>query len=87
MPAIAFLSELSAAACRSSWGAEPQGIEGREVLETTLALERHLREPVSSLPRDGDTTYRPVLFRKAFTVRVKCQLGGRLKPLTHPDEE
>ena len=29
----------------------------------------------------------PCLSERQSTVRVKYQLGGRLKPLTHPDEE
>jgi hypothetical protein len=71
----------------SSLGAEPQGVEGRELLEAIRALERHLSEPASGFLGDGDTTYRSVPFRKAFTVRVKYQLSGRLKPLAHPDKE
>jgi hypothetical protein len=88
MPAVAIQSEPLAALYIRSWGAEAQGVEGRQVLEVTRAVQRHLSEPASSfLKGDDDTTYRSVPFRKAFTVRVKYQLGGRLKPLAFPDEE
>jgi len=88
MPAIALRSEPLSALFILSLGGEAQGVEGRQVLAATRALQHHLREPASSfLKGDDDTTYHSVPFRKAFTVRVKYHLGGRLKPLAYPDEE
>ncbi len=88
MPAVALRSEPLAALLFVALGGEPQGEEGRQVLEAMRAVQHHLMEPASSFLRGEDETgYAPVPFRKAFTLRVKYQMGGRLKPLSYPDEE
>jgi hypothetical protein len=87
MPAVARVSESPIAAYIFYWEGEPQGIEGRQVREATRAVQRHLREPASSLLGDDDISYRSVPFRAAFTVRVKYQLGEKLQPMAYPDEE
>lgn len=88
MPAVALPSKPLAALLKLCLGGEAQGVEGRQVLEATRDLQRHLKEPASSfLIGDDETAYYSVPFRKAFTVRVKYQMGGRLKPLAYPDEE
>jgi hypothetical protein len=56
--------------------------------QSDTILNQPMTESASTfLEGDDDTTYRSVPFRKAFTIQVKYQFGGRLKPLAYPDQE
>ena len=71
MPGVARVSESPITAYVLYWGGEPQGIEGRQVLEATRAVQRHLKEPASSLL---------VFLLTKLALNSSCVLG---KPLTH----
>jgi hypothetical protein len=70
---------------------EPQGVEGKKVLEAAEAVRRHWYERSEHLLSAGTSTetfsYEPVPLETAFSIRVRYEYGRELKPLPYPIDE